>query len=220
MTDERIAAAMAMIDQAPTVEVGGGKQYTMVQERVVAFRTHFGLEYGIGTILLKDDGKTIQVQANITDPNGNVIGSGLAEEVRGSNPVNKVSALENTETSAIGRALANLGLHGGEYASANEMDKVKRMSKQEPPPEKKADPPPEKKADPPPDPALRSFTSEEIAAHIVGMDKHRDIVEHRTWGDTYRKVLDHMEKNNPAQWQVLLNKYEERKLVLTNKEGK
>ena len=128
MTDERIAAAMAMIDQAPTVEVGGGKQYTMVQERVVAFRTHFGLEYGIGTILLKDDGKTIQVQANITDPNGNVIGSGLAEEVRGVGKVNKTSALENTETSAIGRALASLGLHGSEYASANVMDKVNRMS--------------------------------------------------------------------------------------------
>jgi hypothetical protein len=36
--------------------------------------------------------------------------------------VNQTSAIENAETSAIGRALAALGLHGGEYASANEID--------------------------------------------------------------------------------------------------
>jgi len=40
--------------------------------------------------------------------------------------VNTTSALENAETSAIGRALASLGLAGGEYASANEMDAVQR----------------------------------------------------------------------------------------------
>jgi hypothetical protein len=34
--------------------------------------------------------------------------------------------LENAETSAIGRALSSLGLAGGEYASANEMDAVQR----------------------------------------------------------------------------------------------
>lgn len=36
--------------------------------------------------------------------------------------VNKTSALENCETSAIGRALASLGLHGGEFASSFEVD--------------------------------------------------------------------------------------------------
>jgi hypothetical protein len=40
--------------------------------------------------------------------------------------VNTTSALENAETSAIGRCLASLGLSGGEYASANEMDAVAR----------------------------------------------------------------------------------------------
>jgi hypothetical protein len=50
----------------------------------------------------------------------------MAEEIRGQGNVNKTSALENCETSAIGRALASLGLAGGEYASANEMDGVGR----------------------------------------------------------------------------------------------
>tara|TARA_R110002126_G_scaffold183113_1_gene331679 strand:- start:938 stop:1390 length:453 start_codon:yes stop_codon:yes gene_type:complete len=42
--------------------------------------------------------------------------------------VNTTSALENAETSAIGRALSSLGLAGGEYASANEMDAVIRKT--------------------------------------------------------------------------------------------
>ena len=46
--------------------------------------------------------------------------------------VNKTSALENCETSAIGRALANLGIHGGEFASAFEFDNAVN-NKSEPP---------------------------------------------------------------------------------------
>ena len=45
------------------------------------------------------------------------VGAGMAEEIRGQGMVNTTSALENAETSAIGRALASLGLAGGEYAS-------------------------------------------------------------------------------------------------------
>jgi len=57
-----------------------------------------------------------------------IVGTGHAEEIRGQGPVNRTSALENCETSAIGRALAAIGLSGGEYASANEMDGVERKS--------------------------------------------------------------------------------------------
>jgi hypothetical protein len=39
---------------------------------------------------------------------------------------NKTSALENCETSAIGRALANMGLSGDQRASREEMAKVQR----------------------------------------------------------------------------------------------
>ena len=50
------------------------------------------------------------------------ISTGIAEEIRGSSNVNRTSAIENGETSAIGRALANLGLAGGEYASDFEIE--------------------------------------------------------------------------------------------------
>lgn len=104
----------------------GGKKYTQVVHRMEAFRTVFGLDMGIETKILVDDGQRVVVQALVTMTQGGVVGSGLAEEIRGQGNVNKTSALENCETSAIGRALASVGLAGGEYASANEMDAVPR----------------------------------------------------------------------------------------------
>jgi len=104
----------------------GGKKYTQVVHRMEAFRTVFGFECGIDTQVMVDDGQRVVVKATVTDHNGHVIGAGTAEEIRGQGHVNKTSALENCETSAIGRALASIGLSGGEYASANEMEAVPR----------------------------------------------------------------------------------------------
>ena len=90
------------------------------------FAKRFGTDYGVDTQILVDDGKRVVVKAVITNATGMIIGSGMAEEIRGVGNVNKTSALENGETSAIGRALASLGLHGGTYASINEIDAVPR----------------------------------------------------------------------------------------------
>jgi len=51
-------------------------------------------------------------------------GTGYAFEVDGSGMANKTSALENGETSAIGRALANIGYSGDKRASREEMAKA------------------------------------------------------------------------------------------------
>ena len=52
--------------------------------------------------------------------------TGLAFEVDGGQGANQTAALENGETSAIGRALANSGLSGNKRASREEMQKVER----------------------------------------------------------------------------------------------
>jgi hypothetical protein len=51
-----------------------------------------------------------------------VLATGHAEEYRGDGYINKTSAMENCETSAVGRALSAAGLSGGEYASSFEVD--------------------------------------------------------------------------------------------------
>jgi len=58
-----------------------------------------------------------------------LISTGWAEEIRGQGNVNKTSHLENTESSSLGRALANAGLAGSDPSrrpSREEMGKVQR----------------------------------------------------------------------------------------------
>lgn len=58
-----------------------------------------------------------------------LIATGWAEETRGDGNVNRTSHLENCESSAVGRALANAGLSGSDPAkrpSREEMAKVAR----------------------------------------------------------------------------------------------
>jgi len=105
----------------------GGKTYTEVKHRVTAFRETFGYTYGIDTNIIPElcNDKQVAVKCTITDVcNGNVVGSGLAFELIGKGPVNQTSALENCDTSAIGRALASMGLGGSEYASLFEMNNL------------------------------------------------------------------------------------------------
>jgi hypothetical protein len=54
--------------------------------------------------------------------------TGWAFEIDGQGMANKTSALENAETSAIGRALANAGYSGNKRASREEMAKVARQT--------------------------------------------------------------------------------------------
>ena len=57
--------------------------------------------------------------------------TGYAFEVDGGMGANKTAALENAETSAIGRALANMGLSGNKRASREEMQKASRVAEKE-----------------------------------------------------------------------------------------
>jgi len=53
--------------------------------------------------------------------------TGYAFEIDGTGMANQSSALENCETSAIGRALANAGYSGNKRTSREEMEKVARF---------------------------------------------------------------------------------------------
>jgi hypothetical protein len=60
---------------------------------------------------------------SILDASGNIVSTGHAHEVKGSSNINKTSHIENCETSAVGRALAMLGIGiDTSIASANEVE--------------------------------------------------------------------------------------------------
>lgn len=100
-----------------------GKAYQTVAYRVSQFREkHPG--FSLLTESLQRDEACVVMKATILDETGRVIATGHAEEYRSSSQINKTSALENAETSAIGRCLAAFGLGGTEFASADEVAHV------------------------------------------------------------------------------------------------
>lgn len=109
-----------------------GKEYTTVAKRVSDFREACP-EYSIVTMILHRDDAVVLMRAEISDGVGRILATGHAEEWRKSSEINRTSAIENAETSAIGRALAALGFGGTEFASANEIDTAKRKESVESP---------------------------------------------------------------------------------------
>ncbi len=97
-----------------------GKEYETVASRVTRFKES-NPTYAIITKILERDDATVVMKAFIKDENDRVLATGHAEESRASSTINKTSAVENCETSAIGRALASFGLAGTEFASADEV---------------------------------------------------------------------------------------------------
>ena len=108
-----------------------GKQYVEVNERIKFFRQEE--QYKNWTLMSEFtalDAEQAVCKATIADTGGRVIAVGHAHEERSSSNINKTSYVENCETSAIGRALAMLGIGiDTSIASANEVQDA--ISKQD-----------------------------------------------------------------------------------------
>jgi len=102
------------------------EDYEPVEERLAKFIKDFP-DFRLETELVAHTHDRYIVKASIyrTYADNAPYSSGLAEETVSSRGVNSTSALENCETSAIGRALANAGYATkGKRASREEMAKV------------------------------------------------------------------------------------------------
>jgi len=107
------------------------ESYATVQERIAQFYQDFP-DGSIRTFLAKSDGPEVIFEARIyrtpEEAGMGIYTSGWAREVEGKTPVNRTSHLENCESSAVGRALANLGYAtDARRPSRSEMIKVARV---------------------------------------------------------------------------------------------
>lgn len=111
-----------MSNKLKTINIKG-KPYVMVNEKVNFFRTESAFEnYSLTTEVVTLNDTMVVIKASVKDENDRTIATGYAHEDRGSSQINRTSYVENCETSAIGRALSNLGIGiDSSYASANEV---------------------------------------------------------------------------------------------------
>ena len=108
-----------------------GKAYVEVNERIKFFRQEKKYDgWGIHTDINMLDGDQCLCKCTIVNVSGEVMAQGHAHEVKSSSNINKTSHVENCETSAVGRALAMLGIGiDSSIASANEVTEA--IAKQE-----------------------------------------------------------------------------------------
>lgn len=112
-----------------------GKKYILVKDRVLFFNEEYP-KGSISTELLSGTSdERIVVKATVC-PDGERKFTGMAQEIVGDGYINKTAALENAETSAVGRALAMMGI--GVIDSIASMDEINKATAQE---TNKSDPP-------------------------------------------------------------------------------
>jgi len=101
-----------------------GKQYVEVNERIKFFRQEDEYKnWTISTEFTALDSEMCVCKCIIADTDQRVIATGHAHEEKSGSHINKTSYVENCETSAIGRALAMMGIGiDTSIASANEVN--------------------------------------------------------------------------------------------------
>lgn len=115
-----------MTNELPTINIKG-KDYVLVKDRILAFNENYP-NGSIRTKLISSvDSKMVIVKAVVTPDVKNPTRrfSDYSQAMIGQGAVNMTSALENASTSAVGRALAYMGIGVIEsIASADEMNKA------------------------------------------------------------------------------------------------
>ena len=108
-----------------------GKKYVLVSDRIIYFNENFPKGSIVTELLTEPGSDKIVIQAVVTPDAENIerVFTGLAQETVGDGYINKTSALENAETSAVGRALAMMGIGViDSVASVDEINKAGQIA--------------------------------------------------------------------------------------------
>jgi len=219
-------AGVASLDDRDKIDMRG-KTYTMVAQRVQAFRAAAGVEGQILTEVIEQTDQRVMVKASISvwrDGAWSLVANDFAEEYRNQGPVNKTSALENCCTSAIGRALSAAGLSGGEYASSFEVDNAihaKPAAVAAPKPKAEA-PKPKKAPEPTPAPAKEAETEQldDLQTVFTGMvtlmDIEKTVKGLRTFFKNNSDNVTRMQNEDKKMYDELVEKFKEKSVQLSS----
>tara|TARA_Y100000004_G_C8890146_1_gene401606 strand:+ start:66 stop:677 length:612 start_codon:yes stop_codon:yes gene_type:complete len=172
-------------DKGVTVDIHG-KDYATVAPRVGIARQNLGAKLQIVTEVISANSDTVVMKATGLI-GGNVVATGHAEEQRSASRINRTSAMENAETSAIGRMLAFLGMTNDNIASAEEVSAAIEQQ----------------------DPKIQQVLKElEAVSHQGSYEK---------WITNNEKFMKDLNKNNPLVYKEFVKKFTEIKINLTRK---
>jgi hypothetical protein len=109
------------------------ENYETVELRLRRLYTKFPEARVLTDLVFHDERRfIIKAEIYLSSDDLSPVATGYAEEIVGASPVNRTSALENGETSAIGRAISNsvlcLDAPEGKRPSQQEMEKVQRYA--------------------------------------------------------------------------------------------
>jgi len=146
-----------------------------VKERIKYFR-EIHKDWGLTSEILDLSDERCVIKATITNAEDRVIATGIAYETKGSSYINKTSFIENCETSAWGRALANLGIGlDVAIASADEVLNAKAQDKSK-------------------KPKIEKLTDAKLSAMLVAIGEGK--------GDTVRERLCKYKISNKQQAKI------------------
>jgi hypothetical protein len=157
--------------------------YATVALRIGIFRRNLGTSAAISTSIVFQDDKKVIVKAEVFI-DGNLISTGLAEELRAASRINQTSALENAETSAVGRALAMLGLTNDRIASAEEVS------------------------------AAIVQQDKQLTTALTELDKVSHLGSYKSWLTNNQKLMQTVKVNNPVAYNEFLEKFNKIKFKL------
>ena len=162
------------------------KEYATVAIRIGVARRVLGSSLNITTEIISIDKETVVMKA-IVEIDGRFISTGFAEEKRTASRINQTSALENCETSAVGRALAFAGFTNDKIASADEVKNAIEAS----------------------DKKIQKALSElKNISHAGSFNQ---------WLTNYKTFLSTLKENNPLTYADFMNEYTAIKTNLKSK---
>ena len=153
-----------------------GKEYATVALRIAVARRVLGTSLNITTEIISIDKDTVVVKATGTI-DGKVVATGHAEEKRTASRINQTSALENAETSSVGRMCSFLGLTNDTIASAEEVTAaIEQQSKK----------------------IQKALSELKTISHVGSFNE---------WLTNYKTFLSTLKENNPLTYASFMNEY-------------
>ena len=150
--------------------------YATVALRIGIFRRNLGTAAAISTSIVFQDDKKVIVKAEVFIDD-KLVSTGIAEEIRAASRINQTSATENAETSAVGRALALLGLTNDRIASAEEVS------------------------------AAIVQQDKQLTSALSKLDQVSHLGSYKSWLTDNQKLMQTVKVNNPVAYNEFLEKF-------------